>query len=277
MNACFLLISVENDLPVACKAKNLTKVAQDIEKFAVQGNEEAMFYLGDIYSVGGNGVTKNPKKALEWYEKAAKLGYSNALDRLGHTYMKGDLVPSDYFKAIEYFEKSLELEDSIIIHGINDYFCNFDRSVEEFNKIFAQEEKSATLGNEWAMCRLARLYEYGIRCNSFKMDSDITKAIEWYEKAANLGSVAALYQLSEIFSGVYFHSEHKNFKKAVKWLEKMVAGTSYKSLAMKKLGDIYSEGDDTLPKDINKAVEWYEKSGDNWVFQKIDYLKVLLE
>ena len=280
VNYCDRLVSYYDNDPVACNAKNLTKVVQDIEKIAVQGDKDAkrqaMLYLGHIYSVGGNGVAKNPEKALAWYEKAANLGYTDALDRLGRIYMKGDLVQENYFKAIEYFEKSLELEDSICFVGICDYFDDSDRSLEEFNKIVAQEEKSANLGNKWAMCRLAQLYQFGIENNtSFKMDRNITKAIEWYESAANLGSLAGFYDLSSIFSDNCF--EQKNFKKAVKWLEKMFTDTSWDGYAAEKLGDIYMEGDDTLPKDVKKAIEWYEKSDDEWVFKKIDYLKILLE
>ena len=57
---------------------NLTKAANLSDK---QKAGEAAFKLGTMYE-NGEGVEANKKKAIEWYEKAAKLGNKNAKRKL---------------------------------------------------------------------------------------------------------------------------------------------------------------------------------------------------
>ncbi len=70
----------------------------------------------------GQGVPKDTLVAIEWYEKAAAQGDSNALLNLGAIYATGDGVLTDYTKAIEYYKKSadfgnyLALENLAIMH-----------------------------------------------------------------------------------------------------------------------------------------------------------------
>ena len=50
-------------------------------KAAEQGDQKAQYYLGEMYQ-DGKGVKKNGNKALEWWEKSARQGYSPALERV---------------------------------------------------------------------------------------------------------------------------------------------------------------------------------------------------
>lgn len=63
------------------------------EESAKNGNNDAMFELGDIYDPSYSGyynnkkyIKKDMKKALEWYTRAASYGNKKALDRLGEKY-----------------------------------------------------------------------------------------------------------------------------------------------------------------------------------------------
>ncbi|MDI3503220.1 MAG: uncharacterized protein PWP64_156, partial [Candidatus Cloacimonadota bacterium] len=52
----------------------------DINKLihdALRGNAEAQYILGVCYDIG-EGVDKNPKQAVYWYEKAANQGNAEA-------------------------------------------------------------------------------------------------------------------------------------------------------------------------------------------------------
>ena len=260
-------------------SKDYHKAKEFYEKIAFNGNAEVMYRLGVIEE-----ANENLPKALEWYEKASANGSAE------NEAKKSESKPSSYFKAIAYLEKAENLGcESVTIYGFNEYFNSSDRSLDEFNNIVAQEEKSATLGNKFAMCRLGHLYETGCSSNSFYVESNPTKSIEWYEKAANLGSLTASYCLALIFKdSIWFGEEYKSLKKAIKWYEKIAENPTFilqwRLTAMYELAHIYLEGGEAVPRDEQKAAEWYEKlceaNNNKYGFDSIgniDYFKVLLQ
>lgn len=78
-------------------------------KAANNGGRDAQLAMGMIYMLGKFSNEKNPKKAVEWWEKAAAQGSTLALNNLGHAYSTGDLGAVNREKAKEYFKKSCEL------------------------------------------------------------------------------------------------------------------------------------------------------------------------
>ena len=78
-------------------------------KAANNGGMDAQLAMGMIYMLGKFSNEKNPQKAVEWWEKAAKQGSTLALNNLGHAYSTGDLGAVNTEKAKEYFKKSCEL------------------------------------------------------------------------------------------------------------------------------------------------------------------------
>ncbi|MBC2775992.1 sel1 repeat family protein, partial [Rhizobium sp. AQ_MP] len=65
-----------------------------IEPLAADGNSWALATLGDIYSRGGPVPIDGPK-AIDYYTRAAELGNTGALVRLGEIYRDGVLVAAD--------------------------------------------------------------------------------------------------------------------------------------------------------------------------------------
>ena len=49
-----------------------------IEKLAVNGNDKAQRWLGDCYSTGRRGMSKDDMRATAWYYEAAKRGNAEA-------------------------------------------------------------------------------------------------------------------------------------------------------------------------------------------------------
>jgi hypothetical protein len=64
-----------------------------------------MFKLGLLYH-NGQGVAQDNAKAVEWYEKAADKGYTDAMVNLGMHYANDLGVARDYAKAREWYEKA---------------------------------------------------------------------------------------------------------------------------------------------------------------------------
>ena len=103
-----------------------------------------------------------------------------------------------------------------------------------------------------AQYQLGLMYEQGKN-----VKKDYKKAIEYYEKAGNLGHTEAQYSLGIMYFSGRGKEVHKDYKKAFVWLEK--AGNQGHVQAQKQLGDIYYYGNG-LKQDYSKACEWYEKA-----------------
>ena len=74
-------------------------------KSAKQGNEEAMYHLGECYE-GLHGVRHNDRKAFLWMKRAAERGYEEAVWKLGLYYQRGFHVMKDLAIAAEWYEKA---------------------------------------------------------------------------------------------------------------------------------------------------------------------------
>ena len=72
-------------------------------KAAEQGNVQAQFYLGRMYS-NGLGTEQDYAKAAEWYQKAAEQGYKPAYNELAWTYH----LMGKYEEALPWAEKAVE-------------------------------------------------------------------------------------------------------------------------------------------------------------------------
>ena len=71
------------------KAYNEGNYTQAIELFrplAIQGNADAQYSLGFMYT-SGKGVTQDSKEAVKWYQLAAEQGHAFAQYYLGLTYV----------------------------------------------------------------------------------------------------------------------------------------------------------------------------------------------
>ena len=89
-----------------------------------------------------------------------------------------------------------------------------DREIEKLEKLAEQGDVSA-------MFELGCMYEKGTTI-------DIKKAIEWYEKAADLDSRAAMHRLGEIY--LKGQGVPQDYKKSKEWLEKALnLGNLYKN------------------------------------------------
>ena len=65
-----------------------------------------MYWLATCYRYGW-GCDQNDNKAVEWFEKSASLGYSEAMDYLGNIYRFGRSgVTIDLNKARDWYTKA---------------------------------------------------------------------------------------------------------------------------------------------------------------------------
>lgn len=184
-----------------------------LKKQADSGDVDAQYNLGVMYNKG-EGVPKDVAKAVEWWQKAAAQGQAAAQHLLGLMCAKGEGVQKNSVKAVEWFQKA------------------------------------AAQGDADAQNNLARMYYLGEG-----IPKDVAKAAEWVQKAAEQGVAMAQARLG----GMYEDGEGvpKDASKAVEWWQK--AAVQGDALAQYNLGIMYDSGKG-VPKDAAKAVEWYQKA-----------------
>ncbi len=245
---------------------------------AENGDAEAQKKLADAYHYG-HGFPKDEVKALEWYQKAAEQGDTKALGYLARSsiFMYG--ISKDSAKGIDLFKKLAEEGNPRAQKYLADFFDDGKIVPKDRVKALELYEKAANQGDIDAQNRLAFLYE---------LNSDNSKAIEWYEKAANQGDTDSQFKLSKLY-----YSTDK--AKSVEWLVKVLMAQETVSSefnkilaqvelaklkweekkfleikdkaeqgdieAQRKLGSAYKLALG-VPKDMNKAVEWYKQAAE---------------
>lgn len=77
------------------------------EARARRGDAEAQRTLGGWYGKG-DGVARNPTKAIEWYQQAAEQGDAIAQNNLALFFDQGESVPRNQRKAVHWYRASAE-------------------------------------------------------------------------------------------------------------------------------------------------------------------------
>ncbi|WP_176269083.1 tetratricopeptide repeat protein, partial [Salmonella enterica] len=85
---------------------------QWFRKAAELGQADAQNILGYFYLNGKRGIKRDLQKGVQWYELAAAQGNVDALINLGEIYYSGTQVPLDYARAFEFFERAAKMGKS---------------------------------------------------------------------------------------------------------------------------------------------------------------------
>ena len=166
--------------------EDYTTAFDDYNK-VLEGTEQlylgsSMTRIGTMY-YNGNGVEQDYAKAMEWFEKAADLGNSNAINNIAWMYKYGNGVEQDHAKAMEWYEKAVELGDGTAMNNIGLMYYNGEGVEQDYAKALEWYEKAAELGQLKATNQIGMMYY-----NGEGVEQDYAKALEWFEKAAELGN-----------------------------------------------------------------------------------------
>ena len=126
-------IMVEKKCPF-CRTPLVTSDKEIIERLKNHmevGDTYAFYMMGNYYSSGQYGLPQNSAKAVKFWHKAGKFGYTN----LGSAYYNGKGVERDKKMASHYFELAAMEGDSYARHnlGVGEYNAgNHDRALKHF-------------------------------------------------------------------------------------------------------------------------------------------------
>ncbi len=185
---------------------------------AERGDSQAQMAAHELY-VNGDGVPADEGRAIFWLTRAADGGNADAQHLLGWKFMIG------------------KTDDGV----------DFDKSIHYL-------KKAAQQGHPKAMMRLGEIHEQpfsGGHGTAPEKYWDMTRAIDWYTKAANLGESYAALALG----GIYAADDPvpADFAKAAFWYEKSAQANNVS--AMRKLSKLYEEGK-AGARDAKAAQKW---------------------
>lgn len=200
--------------PVVEGSKQLVKKDPEaamkmFEDAAATGFAAANRLLGAIYESGLGGKTRDLKKAVEYFTKAANANDAQALFRLGN-YFEAGLTEGEGEKAVSVVQQNaksaLDLYRLAAQNGLSEAFFNVGVYYEtgtvvdkDPEKAFTFQLRAANSGLPQAQHRLATYYQ-----NGTGVAQDLVAAMGWYQRAAGANFVLsqiALGQMYEIGAG----------------------------------------------------------------------------
>ena len=205
----------------------------------------------------GGGTRKDPLKAIQWYKRAATLGDTPAMYKVGMILLKGLLgQPRNPREAIGWLKRAAERADPENPHALHELGLLYesaqpnDAIIRDEKYAFSLFLQAAELGYKFSQFRLGCAFEYG----SLGCPVDPRQSIMWYSRAAQREEHQAELALSGWYltgsEGVMAQSDVE----AYLWARKAaVAGLAKAEYAM---GYFTEVGIGTAP-NLEDAKRWY--------------------
>ena len=209
----------------------------------------SMFRLGEMYEKG-EGVEKDLNQAIEWYKKSVDLdtvNSKNSIRQLVEIYQLNEEFKniSEVIKYLLILVEDGDFDDHL--EGLIEWFLK--NTVEDIlNDLFKGNKVDAAE----SFYKLGRAYKKALENKTARKD-DLEKCAELFKRAGELGSVEAIYQISEMkLADEYLEKDHE---KNIEYLKKAAELNNVD--AMIKLGEMYQDGDGV---DQNYSETSYKKS-----------------
>lgn len=234
-----------------------------VKKLVQAGYPDAMFYLADCHGQGLLGLVPDPKEAFNLYQAAAKLGHGPSAYRtavcceLGHE--EGGGTRRDAMKAIQWYRRAATLGDTpgmyklgmILLKGL----LGQPRNPKEAITWLKRAADNADSENPHALHELGLLYESGADGAVIR---DEGYAAQLFTEAANLGYKFSQYRLGVIYEkGLLGYGV--DARQSITWFSKAAAQGEHQSeLALSGWYLTGSEG--ILSQSDTEAYLWARKA-----------------
>ncbi|GEM_PF-2699200 len=255
--------------------QNETQISQ-LERLAEQGDADAQFSLGMIYSLGidenpdyvkkmffdknnivmpKNLVKQDRQKAMNWFKKAAEQNNSKAQTELANSYYWG--FTQNYVQAAKWYTKAAELGDAKAQSMLASMYKkgegvpkNEGKAKALYEKAFKQTLSAVQQGNKYEELSLAGMYRFGEG-----VEKNLEESVKWYRTVAERGDVRAQATLASMY--VIGSEIPRNDNKAFKWYSK--AAEQGDEVAQTNLGQMYALGIG-VKQDNKKAIALWKEA-----------------
>lgn len=216
---------------------------------AERGDSDAQNKLGHMYA-RGQSVAQDDAQAVFWWRKAAERGHADAQSNLVHMFLMGRGVAQDDSMAVQWVRRAAEQGHADAENGIGTMYAS-GRGVPKDDSLALQWfHRSAERGNAAAQNNLGIFYALGRGT-----PQDDTAAVEWLRKAAERGYADAQNNLGSMYQ--QGRGLPKDDALALQWFRR-AAGQGHAD-AQFQIGQIYEKGE-VLVKDDEEAILWFRKA-----------------
>lgn len=160
-------------------AKNDKKAIALFEKAATLGCTEAMEKLGDIYHNGEHNITKDFAQAEKWYRMAADGNNYHSMYRLAQVYCT-DNAGARASDGVALLQKAADKDYPEAIDYLAGLYIDGKVVTQDVDKGISLYKKAAKLDYPESMDHLAMLYQEGVN-----LPNDPATVTYWQNKAAN--------------------------------------------------------------------------------------------
>jgi TPR repeat protein len=167
------------------------KPVQEVLDLATQGDAQAQYITGWRYHHGGDGLTVDYQRAIEWYRKAAEQGYAMAQNQLGLFYNEGLGVEKDPRMALHWYRKAADQDHKTSMANIGNAYYEGNGVTQDYKEAARWYRKAAEFGFAPAQRLLGEMHFEGKG-----IPQSDAEGLKWLKKAAENGDKAAQYKLS---------------------------------------------------------------------------------
>ncbi|KAI8891444.1 HCP-like protein [Backusella circina FSU 941] len=172
------------------------------EKAALKGHRISMYSVGLCYYKGIGLESPNLDTALEWFEKAARVGVPDALSYIAriylHMYMANTNLPElsqQYFEnALVWLKKAANKNDAFSQRELGKIYLTGKGLTADYAMAVELLSKAAQKKDPEAIAFLGNCYQQGTG-----VEKDSNLAIEYYLQAASLGYSYAYFLVAELY------------------------------------------------------------------------------
>jgi TPR repeat protein len=226
---------------------------------AAKQNHAAATYRVAVCNEIGVGTRKEPPRAAAFYRKAASLGDTAAMYKLGMILLQGSLGEGKNVReAVGWLRRAAEQADEENPHALHELALLHEATTGQIvphDPLQAKEyfSRAAYLGYTQSQHKLGQCYEFG----SLGCPVDPRRSIAWYTKAAEKGNAEAELALSGWYltgnEGVLKQSDSEAYLWARRAANKGLAKAEY------AVG-YYAEVGIGIKQDIEFAKRWYMRA-----------------
>ncbi len=233
-----------------------TTAIQLLEKAAESGSSNAAYRLGILYDSGEMSENNEPDhaKAIGYFEKAAEMNESYACEYAGRYYLYGLGVDLDLEKAKYYYEKGRTLGSPYCMVELALMYEDGNGVEEDAVKAFELLTESVAYNYAHGQYLLGRCYRYGLGT-----DENPDKAVEYFQLAVDQEHAKAMAELALCYE--YGEGVEANGPKALE-IMKRAAELQY-TYAEYKTGCYYVYGMEGVPVDYPEGFKWLIKAAES--------------
>ena len=167
------------DAMAAIERGDYTTAFRLMKPLAEQGEAEAQFHLGVMYTIG-KGVPRDYTGGVKWFRRSAEQGNVDAQSNLGVLYSSGKGVPRDYAEAVKWFQRAAEQGNEVAQFHLGVMYSDGKGIPKGYAEAVKWFRRAAEQGFVDAQFNLGAHYASGIG-----VPQDYVSAHMWYNLAAS--------------------------------------------------------------------------------------------